>query len=195
MDLAALQFCRLTCKHLSESLAPQVLGSITLDINQDTIAKEIPKLKAMAGEKIEGFSVNIRNHLLATRELTIRGVSPTFDPSYRCTWSYRNGVSIPNGPGLFVPSEAWMADEEVEKYLGKAIARMRGVRKVRCPPLHISVMLFVLILLLLDTGGSLSSTTTNGVKGPSGTLSRHYQTCVRSTLTSNIVKFLFHLTP
>ena len=96
----------------------------------------------MAGEKIEGFSVNIRNHLLATRELTIRGVSPTFDPSYRCTWSYRNGFSVSNGPGPFVPSEAWMADEEVEKYLGKAIARMRVVRKVRCLPFHISFFLF-----------------------------------------------------
>jgi len=142
LDLAALQSCRLTCKNLSVTLAPQVLGSLTLDINQDTISKEIPKLKAMAGEKIEGFSVNIKNHLLATRELTIRGISPTFDPSYRCTWSYRNGVSIPNGPGPFVPSEAWIADEEVEKYLGKAIARMRSVRKVRCLPFRISVLLF-----------------------------------------------------
>ena len=139
--------------------------------------------------------MNIRNHLLAMRELTIRGVSPTFDPSYRCTWSYRNGVSVSNGPGPFVPSEVWIADEEVEKYLRKAIARMRGVRKVRCLPFTSQSCYFVLILLLLDTGGSLSSTTTNGVKGPSGTLSRHYRTCGRSTLTSNIVKFLFHLTP
>jgi len=137
LDIRAFKSLRLTCRHLSEILAPQVLCSLTLDINQDTIAKEIPKLKAMGSDvdgnkdNIEGFGLNIRKHLLATRQLTIRGLSPTFDPSYHCTWSYNNGRSVRNGPEPVIPPEVWTADEDVKKYLGRAITRMRGVQRVR----------------------------------------------------------------
>jgi len=128
---------RLTCKHLGETLASQVLRSLTLNINQHTISKEIPKLKAMAmigdsglnDNKVNANTTNIS--LLGTRELTIRCLTPIFDPSYRCTWSYVDGKSIRNGPKPVVPPAAWKADEELKKYLGRAVGCMTGVSKVR----------------------------------------------------------------
>jgi len=68
--------------------------------------------------------------LLLTRELTIRGLSPIFDPSYSCTWNYVDGKCVRNGPEPVVPPEALKADKEVKTWLGKALAAMQGVQKV-----------------------------------------------------------------
>ena len=81
------------------------------------------KLRAMAsGESATS---------LGTQELTVRSLSPTFDPSYSCTWSYRDGQIVRNGPEPVIPPAARQADEELRGLLFVALMSLKNIRKLR----------------------------------------------------------------
>lgn len=71
LDVSTIKELRLTCKLLASTLTPQLLRSVTLNINQHTREKEMRKIRAVAGGNIAISQV--------TKELTIRGLSPAFD--------------------------------------------------------------------------------------------------------------------
>jgi len=126
LDINTLKALTLTCKQLGDTLAPRVLHSISLNVNQHTLEKEMPKIRALAGGKTAASQ--------GTKVLMIRGLSPTFDPSYRCTWSYKDGEVVRNGPPPVVSPEAQEAEVELKACLRASLVSLKSIQKVTwCP--------------------------------------------------------------
>jgi len=75
MDIQDVKSLRLTCKASSEMLASQVLHSITIDISQRTVDKDMDKLQCLATRPCTSATT------YATHELIIKLLFPTYNPN------------------------------------------------------------------------------------------------------------------
>ena len=96
---------------------------MALNVNMKTFKIEIEKLRAMASE-------NGRISFVV-KELTIRCLMPTFDPSYQPIWNLASDRITRSESEPASRSDAQLAEKDLTRILLNALTSLKSVRKIK----------------------------------------------------------------
>ncbi|KIM44339.1 hypothetical protein M413DRAFT_379456 [Hebeloma cylindrosporum] len=116
---------RLTCKQFGEFLNPRLFRELTISFSLSTYEKDLAKVRILATTDCHAASSG-------TQMLKIASVSPAYNPVPRA-WKLVDDEWVMD-PGSEVPPEIRAAEEELKKYLFKAIASLKNVQSVEWKP-------------------------------------------------------------
>jgi hypothetical protein len=140
MNIQDVKSLRLTCKASNEILASQILHSITINISKSTMDKDLHKLQCLATRPCPSATSH------ATHQLTIKSLSPGYDPNRAFI-----RVADNNSSGFYTlntepqpSSEALLAEDEIKNILFDALSSFQNVRSVSYVIFHTVYHLFAL---------------------------------------------------
>jgi len=96
---------------------------MALNVNMKTFKIEIEKLRAMASEN--------GRISFAVKELTIRCLMPTFDPSYQPIWNFESDRITRGESEPASRSDAQQAEKDLTRILLNALTSLKSIRKIK----------------------------------------------------------------
>lgn len=109
---------RLTCKQTDQALATEVLHRISVNVNKETLEKELCKLQYLAERSSSSLSIK------GIRQVDIKSLSPDLDP--KNPWALR--ISAEGGAA----KELEYHEQELKNCLYNALSSLTTVRTIRC---------------------------------------------------------------
>ena len=163
MDIPDVKSLRLTCRASNEILAAQVLHSITINMKKSSLDEDMHKLQCWATEPCACATSH------ATHELTIKSLSPGYDPSRRLWFVGDDDINNFEVSTLETepqPSaETLLVEDEMKKFLFDALSSFQNVQSVLYVIFHaVYSLLKIVFRYYLIVDGSLSWTTELGFR-------------------------------